>query len=150
MIYPAISLWQPFSSALFLEVRGERMKVHETRHWAAPERLIGQRVVVHAAKKRLPRSGFSNVVNAALTHELGSAWDRQLPYGAVIGTAVLESCKPISGGSFDGGALPEGGLDEHFGDWSHGRYAWRMGDPKLLDRPMEVTGRQGWFKVELP
>lgn len=51
----AISLWQPWASLIAC---GE--KPFETRHWAPPRELIGQRIAIHAAKKVGPENrGFA-------------------------------------------------------------------------------------------
>lgn len=42
----AISLWQPWASLIACG-----SKPYETRHWAPPRELIGQRIAIHAAKK---------------------------------------------------------------------------------------------------
>src|ERR1700694_167443 len=42
----AISLWQPWASLIACGA-----KPYETRHWAPPRELIGQRIAIHAAKK---------------------------------------------------------------------------------------------------
>lgn len=42
----AISLWQPWASLVACGA-----KPYETRHWAPPRELIGQRIAIHAAKK---------------------------------------------------------------------------------------------------
>ena len=42
----AISLWQPWASLIACGA-----KPFETRHWAPPRELIGQRIAIHAAKK---------------------------------------------------------------------------------------------------
>jgi hypothetical protein len=42
----AISLWQPWASLIACGA-----KPFETRHWAPPRELIGQRISIHAAKK---------------------------------------------------------------------------------------------------
>jgi hypothetical protein len=41
----AISLWQPWASLIACGA-----KPYETRHWAPPRELIGQRIAIHAAK----------------------------------------------------------------------------------------------------
>lgn len=51
----AISLWQPWASLIACGA-----KPFETRHWAPPRELIGQRIAIHAAKKIGPENrGFA-------------------------------------------------------------------------------------------
>lgn len=47
----AISLWQPWASLIACGA-----KPFETRHWAPPRELIGQRIAIHAAKKVDPEA----------------------------------------------------------------------------------------------
>ena len=47
----AISLWQPYASLI-----AEGIKVQETRNWAPPKHLIGERIAIHAAKRRLTKA----------------------------------------------------------------------------------------------
>lgn len=47
----AISLWQPWASLIACGA-----KPFETRHWAPPPELIGQRIAIHAAKKIGPEN----------------------------------------------------------------------------------------------
>jgi ASCH domain-containing protein len=50
---PAISLWQPWASLIALGV-----KRIETRSWPCPAKYIGERVLIHAAKRPLPLGGI--------------------------------------------------------------------------------------------
>jgi hypothetical protein len=146
----AISLWQPWASALLVP----DLKPHETRHWPCPARIIGQRVAIHAAKKVLPYDLFGEnaerdeVINAAF----GGPWRKTLPFGALIGTAVVASCRPMAPGlepcAF--GAVPAHDNDRLLGDWSGGRFAWRMADPIVFDTPIPTKGQQGWWDLERP
>ncbi len=45
-VMKAISLWQPWASLVACGA-----KPFETRHWAPPDKLIGQTIAIHAAKK---------------------------------------------------------------------------------------------------
>jgi hypothetical protein len=97
------------------------VKSIETRSWAAPRSLIGQRIAIHAAKTSKPwreldapslmveRETIQAVLGAlGVMNEDGSSWpspfitedaievgDVVLPLGAVVGTAVLADCVPI-------------------------------------------------------
>lgn len=140
MILPAISLWQPFCSALFVP----EMKSHETRHWPCPERLIGQRVAFHAAKRPVGRWDLSSRAENQCERTWGPDWRSRLTYGAVLGTGVIAGCYPTDTHP------PNGTLDLLFGDWSPGRFAWKVLDARLFEEPIAAAGRQGWFTVDIP
>lgn len=144
----AISLWQPWASALLVP----HLKAHETRSWPCPPRLIGQRVAIHAAKKVLPYDLFveNETRDRLMNDAFGGPWRKTLPFGAVIGTAVLASCKPMSPGLEPSpfGAVPAHDNDRLLGDWSADRFAWRMVDPIEFATPIPTLGRQGWWDLD--
>lgn len=150
----AISLWQPWASALFLcDAAGVRLKVHETRHWALPKSMVGQRCLIHAARRPPPRDGLPQAVEAAMAARLGPAsrgggratgWRARVPRGAFIGTVVFSR----SGSAFDG-CSPDSDLDLAFGNWEPGRWAWRADDPVMFAEPIPATGRQSIWNVEV-
>lgn len=134
MKLPAISLWQPWASLIFTG-----LKVHETRHWRPPARLIGQRIAIHAAKKRTAPS------DGGLAALCAGALPSPLPYGAVIGTVTLAEVY-LADLARAGRATPP---DMLCGDWTPGRWLWRLETPMAIE-PVPTTGRQGWFEVEIP
>lgn len=144
MIYPAISLWQPWASLLFVP----DAKVHETRHWPAPARLIGQRVLIHAAKTN---EGFRDMEEADdLPRLCIQLWGPKfsLPRGAFIGTATLTRSFQI-GSAWVGIDAPVSDENEICGNWESGRYAWRLDDRQLLATPISAKGQQGWWNAEI-
>lgn len=104
----ALSLWQPWAELI---VSGA--KTIETRSWAAPPNVIGQRIAIHAS--------VATSVLGELDHEqlctlyrgvvYGPTWEtiegrpvvykaamaglRQLPRGVIVATAVLSRCAEI-------------------------------------------------------
>lgn len=133
MIVPAISLWQPWAWLLFTP-----HKVHETRHWRAPERYIGRRIAIHAAKKRVPEDDLEPIIVAKLDAA------PPLAFGALLGTAVLAEVRSMR----DYG--PAHDMDRACGYWAPDRFAWRMEDAKLFDEPIPMKGQQGFWSVEVP
>jgi hypothetical protein len=146
-----LSLHQPWASALFLfDAAGRRLKIHETRSFPAPRRLIGQRIAIHAAKKR-PGPELSDSIDRALP----AGWRDSFPFGAVLGTVQLVSCTEMNAAAgyhihaaMPG--LPDNVSDSHFGLWAEGRFALRTEQPALLPQPIPWRGLQGWFNVEIP
>jgi len=126
---PAISLWQPWASFIAIGV-----KPYETRHWTPPRRFVGQRIAIHAAKRRIDkddREWWYRVSKANVPP----------PLGAFVCTAILRTVYPAD-------AVP---WDE-FGDYGEGRFAWHLTDLEPIDPPVPAVGRQGfwnWSQIDL-
>lgn len=142
-----ISIWQPHATLVMLGV-----KPYETRSWAVYKSLLGQRIGIHAAKamddlKELEAyigrsaSGVDSVASfdamRAALHSGGFEKLADLPRGCVIGSAVLQACVRTED-------LADPG---YFGDFSSGRFAWRLVDPVPLPEPVPYRGQQGFFTV---
>ena len=94
----AISLWQPYASLIAFG-----SKSYETRHWSPPDSLIGQRIAIHAAKRKITKSEYDYWQDCeddsyqGIDHEMRMEfkiacdvdWRKKLPYGAVVATAKL-------------------------------------------------------------
>ncbi len=140
---PVISLWQPYASLLFTPLP---TKVHETRHWPLPDRILGREVAIHAAKRPIARD-LGRHVEGICAQVFGANWRATLPRGVVLGTAFTDSCKEMaSDGLWNGAASP---LDWACGDWTPGRFAWRLEDRRSLVTPIAMIGRQGWWTIDL-
>lgn len=135
---PTISLWQPHASLIRVGA-----KLYETRGWACPERYVGQRVFIHAAKKMLPARDTPTELHGICMDKFGFDWRDTLPRGAIVCEATLTGCYRTE----DVGPIDE--LEEAVGDWSRGRFVWRLQDVEAL-LPHPVTGRQGWFEATVP
>lgn len=104
---PALTLWQPWASLI-----AEGVKVIETRSWAAPTSLIGERIAIHAAAKRPPDT-WANETPSAPWLDLDVMAKHYLvdeasdvpgmfrhrwtgPLGAVVAIARLAACVPMA------------------------------------------------------
>lgn len=125
----AISLWQPWASAIPL-----RLKRYETRHWATKYRGP---LAIHAARQfRSAERDF-----AAVEHGLGRLPAR-LPLGAVVAICTLQDCLP----TFE--VLPTiGAIEKMYGNYGPGRFAWLLTDVIPLKEPVPYIGRQSFFDV---
>ncbi len=154
----AISLWQPWASALFAPANPgaspRAIKEHETRHWPMPNRFIGQPIAIHAAKRDTPdeREFWMDVVMNPARRELyGNAFAAigiqkysDLPRGAIIGTAVFAS--PIHTEKMDA----VGEIESDWGNFSAGRWAWPTVHLERFATPIPCVGRQGFFEWASP
>jgi len=119
----AISLWQPWASAIALG-----LKRCETRHWSTSVRGP---LLIHAAKRwTLEQQDF------ALDMGLGLP----LPLGALVATARLVRVFPTSYR-----AVSE--QERAWGDYSPGRFVWILDDIRALPEPIPWLGAQGFFDV---
>jgi len=142
-----ISIWQPHASLIVLG-----LKPFETRSWPAWKSLIGQRIGIHAGKALDDLQDLTEyLVQRDAGEERDEAFDayvtalkaagfkhlREMPRGAILGSAVLAECIPTE-------KLTDPG---YFGDFTPGRFAWRMEDPIILPSPVPFVGKQGFFEV---
>lgn len=149
-----ISVWQPHASLLVGTLRAGSVKPFETRSWSAHKARVGQRIWIHAAKAQGDllelaeynedrrtgglRDEQMDAYLAAIA-SLGFKTLGDLPCGALIGSVILEASVPTE-------TLVDPGP---FGDFSPGRFAWRMGDQRPLAKPIPFRGMQGFFDVPL-
>lgn len=131
-----ISLWQPWAQLVVLG-----LKVNETRGWCTWHRGP---LLIHAAARRPDVPTWPPGTNLAAIY---AALERhgypreQLQLGAVIGGAILEGCTPTE----SIGELPE--FERLAGDFTPGRFAWRLKHPQALREPVPWRGRQRLFDV---
>ena len=117
----ALTLWQPWASLIVL-----RHKRFETRSWKL-DGLIGERIAIHAAKRQ-SEDLDSELINEIAKLSLNPA---HLSLGAVVGTGVITAfyrTEVIAPNL----PLPELVL----GDFSPGRWAWRIEDVEALPEPV--------------
>lgn len=125
-----LTLTQPWAT---LVVTGR--KRYETRSWRPPDFILGRRVAIHAAK------GFPSWARDAAI-EFGFVPDA-LPLGAVIGSVVIHGWHPTETVDVDD-------EERRYGDYSRGRYAWILGDPKQRDEPAPARGALGFWSWTPP
>lgn len=133
----AISLWQPWATLIVIGA-----KQYETRSWKPYPAMIGRRIAIHAAKKKdLDSLGLclTEPFRTCLV-EAGLTIVGDLPFGAVLGTAVItraEKTHEIRD------VISE--QERAFGDYSYGRFAWRLDQIEKFDEPIPVNGAQGFW-----
>ncbi len=135
----AITVHQPWASLI-----AAGRKRYETRSWAPPDALRGQRIAIHAGL------GFTyftrhTIIGMTMRSLHGPAWDTSLPAGAVVATATLADWQRtqavVCSLSVD---------DLAFGDFSNDRWAWDLRDVEPLYPPMPARGRQRLWEWEPP
>jgi len=154
----AITIWQPWASLAEL-----REKKIETRSWATSYRGP---LLIHSAKGAPvyceTLANLDKQFNNALTGSKEwnpDIWDT-LPFGSVIAICNLVDCLKIKSLDKADGvpvfARLENGQDISgnelvFGDYTPGRYAWKLEDVHRLIMPIQARGRQSlwnWNETE--
>jgi hypothetical protein len=136
----ALTIWQPWATLIAIGA-----KPFETRSWATHYR---GRLAIHAS---IDRRGLALCRGeAAIEHALSVAGFTlcqgcrrglcsgadSVPLGCIVAVAELDQCWPTE-------AIIADGLADPFGDYSAGRFAWRLHRPEALDEPVPCKGRQG-------
>lgn len=126
----AISLWQPWASAIALGY-----KTIETRHWQTSH--CGP-LAIHAAK-RMTRAEQEFITNLRFR---GIPMPYELPLGAIVAIAQLDCCQRTEN------VRPHlAGVELLFGNYEPGRFAWRFSNIVALPSPIPYRGAQGFFDV---
>ncbi len=129
----AVSLWQPWASLM-----AAGLKTIETRDW--PTRYRGP-LAIHAAKR--PMSGDEKYLLCDWMNEglLPLSWsDFCFPFGAILAIVDLIACVRVE-------QVTPSRLNEAFGNYAPGRWAWITRNLRPLARPVPWRGMQGLFEV---
>jgi activating signal cointegrator 1 len=133
-----LSVAQPWASLLVLG-----NKQFETRPWQTAYRGP---VVVHASKalSAAARALCSQAPFRSLLAAAGIADWSELPLGRVVGGVEVVDCVRVE----DLAEVPD--VETRLGDFSPGRWAWRLARPVRLAVPLPARGRLGLFELEIP
>lgn len=132
-----LSLYQPWASLVVLGA-----KKFETRSWSTQYRGP---LLIHASKK------FSKA-DAMLCRE----WpfdvyikpSMMLDFGAIIGRVDLVDCITTESWTVHHQVFESEWVQEEysFGDYSHGRFAWKLKNPVKFDEPIPAKGSLGLWE----
>jgi hypothetical protein len=140
----ALSLWQPWATLVAVGA-----KKFETRSWGTPYRGA---LAIHATKHTWQQAALadSDPYRAALVaagYHTEEHYD--LPHGAIIAvcnlTAVLQV--PAMAHIQTMVELPPHEPERSFGDYTPGRYAWKLENVRRLEFPVVWRGAQGLWHV---
>ena len=117
----ALTLHQPWASLIAHDV-----KKIETRSWAPPRQMIGQRIAIHAGK-RVVRGSLSWGTRKAIADLYGPEWwDPAIPVGSVVCTAVLADVRRVIGHSQGVAQLTASLAGDHGPHRGRDRPSWRF------------------------
>lgn len=142
----AISLWQPWASAIPAGV-----KTIETRGWATG--YLGP-LAIHAAKRwtaeelyfwQLHIENPVHVEDRNAFRKIGVLNHKDLPLGCIVATCELYACLSTSGDTVDAPGHVCAPNEIDWGNFEPGRFAWFLRNIKPLHLPIPCVGRQGFF-----
>ena len=138
-----ISIWQPWASLLL-----SGHKLFETRGWTPPASLLNQTIGIASTKqiRAIQLRAFQNPEfqrHYATTGLPGQL--EELPLGCILGTITLEAAHLMTPELMESA----GERERMFGDWSIGRYAWRVTKPVIFETPIPARGMQGLWDYDL-
>lgn len=125
----AITLWQPWASAIALG-----LKSIETRGWSTDYRGP---LAIHAAR----RFGGEEKRFAQVERALGRLPAR-LPLGAIVCVVELVDVRTT-----DELALTVGPIEKLYGNYAPGRFGWILENVRALPDAVPYLGRQRFFNV---
>ena len=146
MKIPAITIRPPWPSLI---IHGG--KSVENRCWQPPEKLIGQRLAIHAGKRFehlyecLDDLDLADPIDRAIRRCLNLLNGRPWPRGAVLGTVRLAGViRPLPEGRNDGRATDDVVW------WETDQFGWILRNPIAFDEPIPARGRQGIWLWDVP
>lgn len=147
----ALTVRQPSASLLALGI-----KTTETRSWAPPTHMHGQRMAIHAARSKVARKDL-RLLSKFKHRDMPRVF--QVPYGAVVATARLVTAFRVGTHTPDGMfALCDSSHTDYcpgnwhvididsLGDFSLGKWVWVFDRIERLDPPMEANGHQNLWE----
>jgi activating signal cointegrator 1 len=139
----AITLTQPWATLVAIGA-----KSFETRSWrtsyTGPLAIHAARTIPNEARKFARSEPALRELNA-WGYLLGGNW-ASLPKGAIVAVCRLDLCEP----AFDAickGLIGGANHERVFGDFSDGRYAWRLDDVVWIRNPIPCRGALGLWTV---
>jgi hypothetical protein len=137
-----LSMWQPWASFLLYPRNALPVKRWETRAFP-PRQKLPLEIAIHAT---LRKDGIRDLMCFPQYIEAQNrAGIHHFPLGMIIGTATIVEVVPTerinSGLQTQAGTAPDK-LDSLLGNYSPGRYAWRMAFAQVLPHPIPFKGRQ--------
>ncbi|MCL6458319.1 MAG: ASCH domain-containing protein [Gorillibacterium sp.] len=133
----AITIHQPWATLVAIKV-----KENETRGWATKHR---GKTAIHAGKKVEREACMREPIRSILAAYGYTA--ENLPTGAVVAIVNLADCQQVIDDNGESAVLRNQQIisrhEYAFGDFSEGRYAWKMSEVEQLSEPIPAKGQQG-------
>lgn len=159
----ALTIWQPWASLIIAGA-----KPYEFRSWRAPRSLIGQRIVIHAAAKKIPSYDLNQLLYVIALRDrsaelaraaaetclipakaqpvLDSAREMALPMSAGIGTAIIGEPRLGTEIAAEFGVPRANDSDRD----QHANWGWPMLEIEPWETPIPMRGAQGFWNWPTP
>lgn len=132
----ALSLWQPWPSLI-----AHGLKQYETRGWYTSHRGP---LAIHASKRWTPDEAAMLDLLANQFNEVYNALSYPMPLGAVVCICNLITCIPTNN------LQQISRMERAVGDFSPGRFAWRLELVEVFEEPIPAKGKQGLWDWSRP
>ena len=123
----ALTLWQPWASAIAVG-----MKRMETRSWGTTYRGP---LAIHAARRPMGPGELELLEDYPLPYGASD-----VPLGAIVATCTLADVVRCNG------AMVVDVVEDAWGDFSEGRFAWVLTDVAPLRSPIPMPGARGLWE----
>jgi len=127
----ALTLYQPYATAIAVGV-----KHFETRGFRPSHRGP---IAIHAAKQ-IPKEAHDFAMSEIALGRL----PKRLPLGAIVCIADLIDVRPAADVAVEISAV-----ERMYGDYSNGRWAWKLGNVRVLQAPVCIAGKQGLWEWQV-
>lgn len=132
----AITIRQPWATLIMLKEKQLETRSRQTKHRGE--------IAIHAGKVIDKEACNDYWIKSTLAkHGIKSYED--LPTGAVLGTANLVECNRVEATIGYVSVLSDGstieGLEVAFGDYTEGRYTWKLANVQAFEVPIEAKGQ---------
>jgi len=124
----AISVWEPWATLIAMG-----LKQYETRSWKT---FYRGPLLICASQKRLPFTEISTILSMV------NLTPNDLSYGKALAIVDLTDVFPT-----ENLFIQNRYIEQKFGDFSPGRYAWKLENIRQIKEPILIHGRQGLFDV---
>jgi len=133
----ALSVQQPWVWMIF-----HGRKPVENRTWAPPESLIGQRIAIHASKRRQAIEPV-DIMSDVYGWGVENFWETKIPQLSELPVGVIYGTVLLDGVTRDGDIYGEGKQSKFF----TGPFGWIVLKPKPLAEPIPMRGSLGLWQV---
>ena len=134
----ALTIWQPWASLIIAGA-----KPYEFRSWSPPRWMIGQRIVIHAAARKIDTMEAAQMYHL-LKHMGGSQGAKELCLKAELALPVLEAVRDGSlpiGAGLGSATVGEARLGTHIAE--------DFGVPRANDRDRDEHANWGWPMLDI-
>ncbi len=159
----ALTIWQPWASLIIAGA-----KPYEFRGWRAPRSLIGQRIVIHAAARKIDRIEVLGLLNTLIERDfdqigcelaartclipekaisiLNQALACELPISAGLGTTIIGEPRLGTEIAEELGVPRANDSDRD----EHANWGWPMLEIEAWETPIPMRGAQGFWNWPTP